>query len=79
MIPIFIIALSAGAALQAQALQLLSLSPQGEVAQVWRVVARFDEAMYAPEMFGEAPNAQSKAEAEKWNPAVQKPRKSGEG
>ncbi|WP_029525577.1 alpha-2-macroglobulin family protein [Polaromonas glacialis] len=37
-------ALSATAALQAQALQILSLSPQGEVAQIRQVVARFDNA-----------------------------------
>ena len=43
-IPALIMALSAGAALQAQALQLLSLSPQGEVAQVRQVVAKFNEA-----------------------------------
>ena len=34
----------AAAALQAQALQITSLSPQGEVAQVRQVVAKFDEA-----------------------------------
>ena len=42
--PLIIMALSASAALQAQALQILSLSPQGEVAQVRQVVARFDGA-----------------------------------
>ena len=43
-VPLIIMALSASAALQAQALQILSLSPQGEVAQVRQVVARFDGA-----------------------------------
>ena len=37
-------ALLAATALQAQALQISSLSPQGEVAQVRQVVAKFDEA-----------------------------------
>ena len=36
--------LMAAAALQAQGLQITSLSPQGEIAQVRQVVARFDEA-----------------------------------
>ena len=44
-VPLIIMALSASAALQAQALQILSLSPQGEVAQVRQVVARFDGAV----------------------------------
>ncbi|CAM3564362.1 alpha-2-macroglobulin family protein [Polaromonas hydrogenivorans] len=39
-----IAALAAAAALQAQALQITSLSPQGEVAQIRQVVAKFDEA-----------------------------------
>ena len=39
-----IVALAAAAALQAQALQIISLSPQGEIAQVRQVVAKFDEA-----------------------------------
>lgn len=39
-----IMSLSASASLQAQALRILSLSPQSEVAQVRQVVARFDEA-----------------------------------
>ena len=43
-VPAIIMALSATAALQAQALQILSLSPQGEVAQIRQVVARFDNA-----------------------------------
>ena len=43
-VPLIIMALSASAALQAQALQILSLSPQGEAAQVRQVVARFDGA-----------------------------------
>ena len=41
---VIILALSATAALQAQALQILSLSPQGEVARVRQVVVKFDEA-----------------------------------
>ena len=36
--------LMAAAALQAQALQITSLSPQGEVAQIRQVVAKFDDA-----------------------------------
>lgn len=38
-----IAALLASIALQAQALQITSLSPQGEVARVRQVVAKFDE------------------------------------
>ena len=37
-------AVLAATALQAQALQIISLSPQGEVAQVRQVVAKFDDA-----------------------------------
>ena len=44
-IPAFIFALSASAAVQAQALQPLSLSPQGEAAQVRQVAARFSKAV----------------------------------
>ncbi|MDO8249903.1 MAG: MG2 domain-containing protein, partial [Rhodoferax sp.] len=43
-IPKIITTLLAAAALQAQALQITSLSPQGEVAQVRQVVAKFDTA-----------------------------------
>ena len=39
-----ITALAAAVALNAQALQLVSVSPQGEIAQVRQVVAKFDEA-----------------------------------
>ncbi|MDB5930820.1 MAG: alpha-2-macroglobulin, partial [Polaromonas sp.] len=38
-----IVALTAAVALQAHALQITSLSPQGEVAQIRQVVAKFDE------------------------------------
>ncbi|MEO8015080.1 MAG: MG2 domain-containing protein, partial [Polaromonas sp.] len=43
-LPQIISALIAATALQAQALQITSLSPQGEVAQVRQVVVKFDEA-----------------------------------
>lgn len=43
-LPKIIAALAAAAALQAQALQITSLSPQGEVAQIRQVVAKFDTA-----------------------------------
>ena len=39
-----IAALTAAVALNAQALQIISLSPQGEIAQVRQIVAKFDEA-----------------------------------
>ncbi len=43
-IPKIIITLLAAAALHVQALQITSVSPQGEVAQVRQVVAKFDTA-----------------------------------
>jgi len=44
LIPKIIAVLMAAVALNAQALQIISLSPQGEIAQIRQVVAKFDEA-----------------------------------